>query len=289
MAKQVLPRVARARLGRRLRELRETLGIPADAASRSMYWSLYKLEQVEAGAIGISPADVRSLLSLYGVSSKKETATLLGLVATAHESKWWRRHRLTEEYRQFVGHELEASRISMYQALFMPGLLQTEAYARAMTAKILLKDADAAKVHARIEVRMARQRQFVERLSGPLVPELVVALDEAVLRRPVGGVAVMRRQLDHLLHMAQWPSVTVVVIPLRLEGHPGLGGTFELLEFAGSGRNDMLFLEAVTQDFIVTDEAATAPYRESMKALQKVGWSGPDALDAIREIRDSLR
>lgn len=224
-----------------------------------------------------------------GGRSRGETALLLGLAETAGEQGWWRRHRLTEEYRQFVRHETEASRISIYQALFLPGLLQTEAYAQAITATILLKDAGAAEVRARIEVRLARQRSFVERLHDPVAPELVVALDEAVLRRPVGGIAVMHRQLDHLLHLAARPSITVVVVPLRLEGHPGLGGTFELLEFAGPARPDLLFLEAVTHDFIVTGEQATAPYRESMKTLQEVGRSGPDALDAIREIRDSLR
>jgi hypothetical protein len=289
MAKQVGPTIARERLGRRLRKLRESLGIPAEAAAREMYWSVFKLERVEAGAVVVAPVDVRTLLDLYGVRGKKESAVLLGLATTARERGWWRRHRLTEEYQQFVGHELEASRISIYQALFVPGLLQTEAYAQAITAKILLKDADAQEVRARIEVRLARQRDFVARLNGPVVPELIVALDEAVLRRPVGGIAVLRRQLDHLLDLAARPSITVVVVPLRLEGHPGLGGTFELLEFAGSGRPDMLFLEAVTHDFIVTEEEATTPYRESMKALQKAGWSGEDATGAIQEIRDSLR
>ena len=288
MAKQAGPTVARERLGMRLRSLRESLGIPAAEAAREMYWSVAKLERFEGGAVAIAPAEVRTLLDLYGVRNKKEAAILLGLAATARERGWWRRHRLTKEYRQFVGHEVEASRISIYQALFMPGLLQTEDYAQAITAKILLQSADAQDVRARIEVRMARQRNLLERLDGATVPELIVALDEAVLRRPLGGIAVMRRQLDHLLEMAAKPAITVVVLPLRLEGHPGLGGTFELLEFAGSGRPDMLFLEAVTHDFIVTEEAATAPYRESMKALQEVGWSGEDATGAIEEIRDAL-
>lgn len=289
MAKQVGPTVARERLGRRLRSLRESLGVPATAAAREMYWSVSKLERVENGAVAVAPVDVRTLLDFYGVRDKKESALLLGLAATARERGWWRRHRLTKEYRRFVGYEVEASRISIYQALFMPGLLQTEDYAQAITAKILLKSPDAQDVRARIEVRLARQRNLLERMANTVVPELIVALDEAVLRRPVGGIAVLRRQLDHLLEMAARPSITVVVIPLRLEGHPGLGGTFELLEFAGSGRPDMLFLEAVTHDFIVTEEEATAPYRESMKALREVGWSGADATGVIEEIRDSLR
>jgi transcriptional regulator with XRE-family HTH domain len=288
MAHQVGPTVARERLRTRLRDLRESLGIPADAAAREMYWSVAKLQRIETGTVGIAPADVRALLEYYGVRDAKEVATLLGLASTAHERRWWRRHRLTKEYRQFVGHEAEASRISVYQALFLPGLLQTEDYARAITAKILLRGADTDEVRARIEVRMARQRSLLERMDGAAPPELIVALDEAVLRRPVGGVAVMRRQLDHLLDMAVRPSITVVVVPLRLEGHPGLGGTFELLEFAGSGRPDVLFLEAVAHDFVLTDEAATMPYRESMKALREISWSGDDALGIIGEVRASL-
>lgn len=288
MARQVGPTVARERLGMRLRHLRESLGISAAAAAREMYWSSSKLERFESGAVAIAPDEVRALLDFYGVRNKKESALLLGLAATARERGWWRRHRLTKEYRQFVGYEVEASRISIYQALFLPGLLQTEEYAQAITARILLKGPDAPDVQARIEVRMARQRHLLARMNGAAVPELIVALDEAVLRRPVGGVAVLRRQLDHLVKMAGKPAITVVVIPLRLEGHPGLGGTFELLEFAGSGRPDMLFLEAVTHDFIVTEEQATAPYRASMKALREVGWSGEDAIGVIQEIRDSL-
>ncbi|MFB9356844.1 helix-turn-helix domain-containing protein [Actinoplanes nipponensis] len=289
MAKQVGPAVARERLGVRLREIRDSLGLPAEAAAREMYWSAAKLERVEAGAVPVAPVEVRALLEFYGVRGRKERETLLGLAAAARVRRWWRRHRLTKEYRQFVGYEEEASRISIYQALFLPGLLQTEDYARAITAKILRRGAGAEEVRARIEVRMARQRTFLDRVNGAAGPELIVALDEAVLRRPVGGIAVLRRQLDHLLAMAALPAITVVVVPLGLEGHPGLGGTFELLEFAGSGRPDMLFLEAVTRDFIVTDEEATAPYRESMKILREVGWSGEDALGVIGEIRDSLR
>ncbi|GAA3346769.1 helix-turn-helix transcriptional regulator [Amorphoplanes nipponensis] len=273
----------------RLREIRDSLGLPAEAAAREMYWSAAKLERVEAGAVPVAPVEVRALLEFYGVRGRKERETLLGLAAAARVRRWWRRHRLTKEYRQFVGYEEEASRISIYQALFLPGLLQTEDYARAITAKILRRGAGAEEVRARIEVRMARQRTFLDRVNGAAGPELIVALDEAVLRRPVGGIAVLRRQLDHLLAMAALPAITVVVVPLGLEGHPGLGGTFELLEFAGSGRPDMLFLEAVTRDFIVTDEEATAPYRESMKILREVGWSGEDALGVIGEIRDSLR
>jgi hypothetical protein len=288
MSNQVGPTVARKRLRMRLHDLRESLGIPVETAAQQMYWSVPKLRRIEAGAVVITPAELQALLNYYGVRNKKEVAKLLSLAATGHERRWWRRHRLTKQYRQFVGYEAKASRISIYQALFMPGLLQTEDYARAVTAKILLTTADTEEVRARVEVRMARQRILLERMDGPAAPELIVALDEAVLRRPVGGIAVMRRQLDHLLDMAAKPSITVALVPLRLEGHPGLGGTFELLEFAGSGRPDMLFLEAVTQDFIVTDEEATAPYRACMKTMREVSWSGDHAIRTIREVRDGL-
>ncbi len=115
MPRQVGPTVAREELGMRLRGLRESLGFSADAAAREMYWSVVKLERVEAGAVVVAPDDVRSLLTFYGVRGKKDIATLLGLAATARERGWWRRHRLSREYRQFVGHEVEASRISIHR------------------------------------------------------------------------------------------------------------------------------------------------------------------------------
>jgi len=207
--------------------------------------------------------------------------------AVARESRWWSQHRLTREYQQFVGYEAESSRISIYQALFVPGLLQTEEYARAVTANIIRKSPDDDEVTARIEIRMSRQRDLFARMSGPNSPELIAALDEAVLRRPVGGNAVIRRQLDYLIELAEHSAIRLIVLPLTLDGHPGLGGTFELLEFANSDGPDIVFVESAAQDFIVQDRNVTRSYREIMKVLRETGSTGDAAIAAIDARRNA--
>ena len=282
MSNQVGPAVARERLGTQLRQLRESLGLSADAAAQEMYWSLAKLNRVETGAVAISPADVRALLEHYGAGDEEK---LVRLAETARGRRWWRRHRLTREYQRFVGYEAESSRISIYQGLFVPGLLQTEEYAQASTAKIIRQSIADDDVTARVEVRLNRQRDLFERMSGANPPELIAALDEAVLRRPIGGGAVLRRQLDHLLELAGHSSIELIVVPLALEGHPGLGGTFELLEFAGSGDPDIVFVESAAQDFVENDRKVTRSYRENMKVLREVGLTGDQATAAISALR----
>jgi hypothetical protein len=206
--------------------------------------------------------------------------------ADAHGPEWWTAHGLSRTYRQFVAHEAEASRINVYQALFVPGLLQTEDYARAISADILGTEPDHADVIARVDIRMRRRLGIVERRNGS-GPRLRMALDEAVLRRPIGSVAVMRAQLDQLADLAQRPGIELIVVPLR--GHPGLGGTFELLEFAGpDDRPDVLFVESTAADFLIENPAVVQPYRKVMDALGREGLNGADAVAAIDSARTSL-
>jgi hypothetical protein len=265
-----------------------------------MFWSLSKLNRIETGAVTISPVEVRALLDRYGVRDKKEVSALMGLAATSRSRQWWSNHKLSKEYQEFIAYEAEAIRISMYHALLVPGLLQTEDYAKAATAKIIRTGLDDKDVSARWEVRLNRQRDLFERMESASPPQLIAALDEAVLRRPVGGGGVMRRQLDHLLDMAKLSSIELIVVPLQLAGHPGLGGTFELLEFRKDAEPDafgkypaltdpdVLFVESAASDFVVLDPKVTAAYHENMRILTAEGWTGDAAIGAIRGIRESL-
>jgi hypothetical protein len=203
-------------------------------------------------------------------------------------TRWWHQQQLTNEYRQFVAHEARASRINIYQALFIPGLLQTDDYARAITAAVLRQEPGHPHVTARVQIRLSRQHRFFQRLQGPNPPELVTFIDEAVLRRPVGGSAVLRDQLSHLMEMAQRPHITVVVVPMQIGAHPGLGGVFELLEFAGADTPDFLFVESSASDFVLKRAAATSAVRDIVRSLTAAGVQGTDAVMAIRRIRDAL-
>jgi hypothetical protein len=195
---------------------------------------------------------------------------------------------MSMEYRQFVDYESQASRICVYQALFVPGLLQTDDYARAIAARVIRRSADDESVNARVEIRMGRQRDVFARMNGASALNLVMVLDEAVLLRPVGGNAVMIRQLDRLIEAAALPSVELVVVPLHLDGHPGLGGTFELLEFPNAEIPAVLFVESAACDFVVTNPEITRAYRENLDALRTRGRTGDDAVAAIRDVRRSL-
>ncbi len=287
MPHPVGPAVARERLRTRLRELRETRGLAADQVAREMFWSPSKLNRIETGVVTIQPIEVQALLERYGIQDKEEVSTLMSLAVVSRTRHWWSQHRLNGEYQQFIAFEAEASRINVYQALFVPGLLQTEEYAQAITSAIMRRDAQDPDVAARVKVRINRQQGLFKRLETANPPELVAFLDEAVLRRPVGGAAVMRAQLDHLLKVAERPQISLHVVPFKLGAHPGLGGTFELLELAGSNDPDVLFVEAATSDSVFKDAESTGEIRENIEVLKSVSLSGDDALQMIRDIRDS--
>jgi hypothetical protein len=143
-------------------------------------------------------------------------------------------------------------------------------------------------VAARLQVRLRRQESLLSRLDGDSPPALTFAIDEAVLRRPVGGAAVMAAQLDHLLTMAERPTISLAVIPLGIGGHPGLGGTFDLLEFAGENDIDVLFVESAANDVFIRDAEVAQDFHEFMDVLLSVGLTGDDALREIRDIRASM-
>jgi hypothetical protein len=192
------------------------------------------------------------------------------------------------EYRDFVAREATAGRVELYHALCVPGILQTEAYARAATAAIVKRPPADPFVTARVEIRMERQRVLAARGTSGQPPQLVTVLDEAVLCRPVGGRSVMRAQLDRLAELVEAPTATVVIVPLELAGHPGLGGTFELLTFSDPVAPHLVFVESAAADFIVDDPAVTESYRETIAMLTELGRTGAAAQEMINRARGNL-
>jgi Domain of unknown function (DUF5753) len=195
---------------------------------------------------------------------------------------------LTDAYRRFVGFESEAARISLYQPMVVPGLLQTADYAVAVTAAILPGAPDDADVVARSRIRRERQHLVRERVAAGEDLHIVAVLEDAVLRRPIGGAAVLGAQLEHLVEQAALPHVTLIVMPTDLTGHVGLGGIFDLLEVAGENP-DLLFIEAAASDYLHDDPRLTALYRDKVDALRRGGLTGADAVAHIQQVRDSLR
>jgi transcriptional regulator with XRE-family HTH domain len=288
MSEPIGPAVARDRLRARLRELRDSRGMSVPDVERAANWPASKVEGIETGEVPALPLEVETLLGIYGAGDTPEVDELIGLAAIGRSVRWWTRHRLTGEHQQFVALEGEASRISVYQPLVVPGLVQTRQYATAATAAILDKDPADPDVAARVEIRLERQHVLLNRAAAGDAPALVVILEESVLRRPVGGTEVLRAQLDHLLRRAEEPHLTMVVIPTRIGGHVGLGGVFELLEFADPRDPDVVFIESAACDFIIRGPDVTALYRANVERLRSAGMNGDSALATISDIRNSL-
>lgn len=205
---------------------------------------------------------------------------------TDRDRGWWELHRFTDEYPRFVDQESRATQIGVCQPLVVPGILQTPAYARAATAAITGREPEDPAVLARVEVRVGRQYDLLDRMSGADPPQLTVVLDEAVLRRPVGGAEVMRAQLDALLLLGALDALTLVIRQTEDGAHAGLGGYFELLRFAGE-TEDVVFLEATATDCLLTGPEATRPYSDSLGRLLPSAYDKNAVLEAIRRIRDS--
>ncbi|MEV0134916.1 helix-turn-helix transcriptional regulator [Dactylosporangium sp. NPDC050688] len=274
----------------RLKALREASELTPATVADHTGWSISKLTRIEKGEVTVQPLEVRALLQYYGVADEDEVAALARLSQASRARQWYSKHHLAGDFQRFVAYESEASTINIWQVLFVPGLLQTEEYARAITALSMRRSPDDKEVLARVRLRMDRQQAFRERLGRPDPPRIVAVIDESVLRRPVGGRDAQRRQLDHLLDLAANDAAyTIAVTPLDLVHHSGLGGTFELLQFGEREHGDVLFVEAAAgTDSLTMEPEMTALFRNLLSDLLTYGRSGGDALDLIRSIRASL-
>ncbi len=258
------PTVLRILLGSQLRTLREAKGITRDEAGYTIRASGSKISRVELGRVGFKRRDVEDLLTLYGVTGEEERGALLALVEEANTPGWWYRYAdvLPTWFESYVGLEASASLIRCYEVQFVPGLLQTEDYARAV---ILLGHGSIPEeeVDRRVNLRMERQRILTR--PGPV--RLWAVVDEAALRRPIGGREVMRAQMDHLLTLTKSPSVTLQVIPFAAGGHSAAGGAFSVLRFADPLMPDVIYTEQLTGALYLDRREDIDRYLEAMERL----------------------
>jgi hypothetical protein len=288
MSDQVRQAVARERLRARLVDLRKHNRLSPQTVTTRTHWSASKLNRIETGAVTVQPTDLEALLTLYGVRDQTEIAGLVSLAVIARERRWWSSYRLDTDYREFVAYESEASTLTAYQALVIPGLLQTEPYARAVTPSFVGRKSNDEDLQGLIDVRLRRQAELFARMSGDNPPKLIVMLDGAVLERPVGGTGVMRAQLDRILEIAQHDRVKLVVVPLRQNTRPAPGGFFELLEFPGPADPDVVFVESPVRDFLVKDEEITTLYHDIVEGIAGSGLTRDAAVDEVRRARAAL-
>lgn len=273
--------VRRILLGAQLRRLREARGITREAAGYSIRASESKISRMELGRVSFKERDVADLLTLYGVNDEADRAALLGLVREANVAGWWHGYGdvLPAWFQTYVGLEESASLIRTFEVQFVHGLLQSEEYIRAI---VLLghPKASRAEIERRVGLRLERQKLLVSERA----PEFVAVLDEGALRRPFGGREAMRAQLRHLTDMAQYPNVTVRVLPFEAGGHATGSGAFTLLRFPESDLSDLVYLEQLTSALYLDKRDDVQQYDQAMAALCERSLSPEKTLDRLLSI-----
>jgi hypothetical protein len=237
------PTVRRILLGSHLRRLREERGISSEQAGYAIRGSHSKISRIELGRVTVKQRDVADLLTHYGVNDPEVREALLSLASEAKKPGWWHLYGdvLPSWFEVYIGLEEAASVMRTYEVQFVPGLLQTEEYARALV-QLGHPDAPAKEIEQRVNLRMARQQRLVNANTF----KLWAIVDEAALLRPIGGRRAMRAQLEHLIAITELPHVTLQVMPLAAGGHAGCGGPFTILRFAEPELPDVVYIEQLT-------------------------------------------
>lgn len=258
------PTVLRILLGSQLRRLREANRVSREAAGWEIRASESKISRMELGRVGFKERDVADLLTLYGVADQSERDSLLALARDANNPGWWHRFGdvLPTWFQSYVGLEAAASLIRTYEVQFVPGLLQTPAYARAV---ILLGHGAAAtdELDRRVNLRMARQQL----LSRSGAPRFWAVIDEAALRRPIGGAEIMRGQFEALIEATKLPNVTIQVIRFSAGGHAAAGGAFSILRFPDRDLPDVVYTEQLTSALYLDKREDLDDYAAAMDRL----------------------
>lgn len=265
------PPFRRRRLGRRLRALRESTGLTLEAAAPRLDLSRSSLFRVESGETRASVHLVRSMMDLYD----RFDPDLLDAVRAALKPSWFTAYDVRDM--GYIDAETEADRVWDYPGMHLPGLLHTEAYIRAMFGQAHRRRS-AEQVDNQIAVRRIRQRRLTSE-DDPL--DLVALVDEAALTREIGGPAVLRAQLDHLVMMAELPTVTLHVLPQRQCSANALDGGFTLLGFPTPDEPELLYHEYVTGALHIEDEAEVREARLVFDSLRGEALNPADSVALI--------
>jgi transcriptional regulator with XRE-family HTH domain len=264
------PTVRRKRLTVELRRLREQAGLTCEDVGHRLECSGTRISRMETGRIGARPGDVRELLEIYGVTGA-EADSLVQLARDARRKGWWHAYGrvLPPWFEAYVGLESDAARLHEFQPSVVPGLLQTEEYARA-----ILRNAPHAGRGEDIDLRVALRMRRQAILDRPAPPQVQVVLGESVLWMQAGGPAVMRAQLLRLADLAARPGLTLQVLPLRSAAHAQPVGPFTMLEFADLADPTMVYLEHLTGSLLLEEEEEVQRYRAMFDHL-RAGAVGP--------------
>ncbi len=283
------PLVRRRQLGTALRQYRLAAALTVTEVASRLLVAASKISRIENAQRNASVRDVRDLCDIYGITDDSIRDQLMELARGSRERAWWQDMNLVPAMQTLIGIEGSARQIREFEALVVPGLLQTRAYAEAITPAHLFDDQ--AMRHGIIDARMRRQEIFDQETP----PDVDIILDESVLRRVVGGLTVMREQIGHLIKLAETPCIRLRVIPFAAGAHASMTGGFTILEFAPPD------VPAVTQSlqsvaYVETLDGSTyhdqpemlAQYGEAFMALSRQAVGEEDSVQLLRAARRSM-
>ncbi|NUS00149.1 MAG: helix-turn-helix domain-containing protein [Kribbellaceae bacterium] len=277
------PTTLRIILGGHLRRMRVAAGISRSDAGWEIRSSESKISRMELGRVGLKERDVADLLKLYGLDDDEERERLLALAREANNPGWWHRFGdvLPSWFHSYLDLEASAQLIRIYELQFVPGLLQTQEYIRAVIqlGRGLIP---AEEVERRISLRVNRQ-EVLTRAADPV--RVWAVIDEAALRRPIGGTKVIIDQLNHLMDVSHMPNVTLQVVPLSIGGHAAAGGSFSILRFPDSDLPDTVYIEHLTSALYLDKLDELDQYTAAMESLCVAAPPPNRTRDFLLEIR----
>ena len=278
------PTVQRRRLSLELRRARDAVKFKQAEVAQAMDWSSSKLVRIERGDVNVSTNDLKALLDHYGVKDEARVEELLELARSARGTSFYDQFSelVKSGFKEYLGYEASASVIRQYDPILIPGLLQTEEYARGLFEGHRF-DADRAdRLWA-----LRQHRQLVHDRSRP--PDMNFVLDEAALRRRIGVGHTMLHQLEQLREMAKRDYITIQIIPFARGAHPGLDGNFIILEFDDPSLNDLVHLESINQVTVKDDVDLIARYLDRFEFLRKIALSPKSSRDFLDQLIEDMR
>jgi hypothetical protein len=280
------------RLARTLVQLRDAAGMTAEQAADELRkeggrWSKSKISRIEDPRFAApTPRDVRDMLDLYGVKDAPQRDALIQLATQARQRGWWTAYDDVLRGSHIVGLEAEATVMHSFEPMCVPGLLQTEAYARAVTRAALVTEPERAvgEIDRRVEARMKRQ----ELLDRAQPPQFWAVIEEAALLRPVGGAVTMREQIDRLTELGERPNITLQVIQTSAGAHPGMSGAFVILEFPDPDDAPVVFLETAAGGMYLEEPEQLRRYTLRFDHLRASALGPDESVRFMNTIRGQL-
>lgn len=286
MGDSTSPLMLRRRLRTELRTARLDSNRTQEQVARAMEWSMSKMNRIEKAKTGIGANDLKALLGFYGIRDKARTEELVALARAARENPWWSQYRgiAPEKLLELIDYESAASAVSQFEPMFVPGILQTEEYARAVLQVFYDEKSAAERLTSMVELRTTRTNL----LTRENAPNFSFVLDESVIHRVVGSSAIMSRQFQHLANLARLPNVTIQVVPFTAGPHPGMKGPFEVVQFADTPDENIVFLEGPRGDIIGEDQEETEDYLKAFMHITAVSLSPSDSVKRLLLAADEM-